>query len=727
MGGLSGLKRFFRRPSRREVVALLLLAVFAAVAGPFGPYDDIQRSVSARLNAKPYQGNSVIVAVDAKTQSELPAGAWTKRDLAKLLGAIDASKPKQILVGRQYFDESTETETQELADALAKLPEKPAWQIDLATEDVRELTPDASRIFASERAPASRWVEPEIASLVNPAADAYIIDDGGAPAYTPYVFETGAGIVPSLASILAGDTQLPEVNGFELDVAYDPATISQFSAIDVLSGRVPGAELKGKSIIIGFTSTVGRDAVISPHDPYTPRVAAVVIAAQTLIDGPRMNVGFVPAFLIALLVCLLWFMLPRPFGRWIAVIAFLTILLSPLMLERFQIYNDTADGLSLIFLFGIGRIWQTGREAVQVYRSAAETKSRFLAQASHDLRQPIHAIGLLADRLSHTDLSPDQKEIVSKISWSVDNARRMFRALLDIAAIESGTVQKEITTVSINGLLAEVDSQNALVAEQSGVDLRLVPSDLVIKTDRALIGTMLQNLVSNAIRYSSAGKVIVGCRRVAGGVSLWVADSGRGIAPDELEAVQEEFYRSAQRSSLGSDNKGLGLAIVNRLARLLNLRFSLDSELGKGTVARISGLKIVASSEVSEQPDKGVKLPLSGVQVVVADDDQETLASTSQLLERWGCSVTALTDPPDGSIPCDIILSDFDFGELGSLADRPDLLSRLAELDARMIIISGHHPDQIRDELPEHDGLILTKPLRAAQLRSALMSIRKVQ
>jgi anti-sigma regulatory factor (Ser/Thr protein kinase)/CheY-like chemotaxis protein len=269
-----------------------------------------------------------------------------------------------------------------------------------------------------------------------------------------------------------------------------------------------------------------------------------------------------------------------------------------------------------------------------------------------------------------------------------------------------------------------VDSQNALAAEQANVDLRLVPSDFVIRTDRALIGTMLQNLVSNAIRYSPGGRIVVGCRRKGEELSFLVADNGRGISPDELENVQKEFYRSAKRSNLSTVNKGLGLAIVNRLADILGLNFELQSELGKGTIGSIHGLELISASAVMTPASHDTKLPLQGLRVVLADDDQETLDSTAEVLRKWGCNIVAFSELPTKLPACDVVLSDFDFGFGGTLAERTDVLESAKDMGAKLIIVSGHHSEQIRELIPSHAGLILTKPLGAAQLRSALMSLR---
>lgn len=715
---------YLRRPQRGECIFLAILVLIFGVLGaalPFAPYDWLQQRITAQLNTKGYEGDAVVIAIDDDTISYLDDKQWDKNDLAKLLLVVRQGSPKQIIVDRQFFEGGDQESSDALRKALESLPKKPIWRVELSSSDAASL-PD---LFETSKnlsfATSSEKLDPDVQRRVVPAVMTLQPWPLGTPVFAPFAAQTSEGIFPSVANLMA-EGRRPENNIFNIDLSYDPASVPRISAKNILDDEFNISVLDKKRVIVGFTDDLGRDTINSPQDSYTPRVVAAVLAAQTLLDGPPTSVGWFPAFFAGLIAAFTWTFVRRPFGRLIAISILLVIICSPVVFERYLILQQTSHGVLLVLLFAIGKLWQRARGAIQTYRSAAETKSRFLAQASHDLRQPIHAIGLLADRLSQTDLSEGQSEIVSKISWSVDNASRMFRALLDIAAIESGTLQSEVGPIAVNELLAEIDSQNALVAEQAGVDLRLVPSDLIIKTDRALLGTMLQNLVSNAIKYSPQKQVVVGCRRNGKTISLWVVDNGRGISAAELEHVQEEFYRSSSKSSIRSENKGLGLAIVNRLTKMLGLKFSLASREGRGTAAGIIGLQPVSAKEQNIALDTIRKLPLSGIKVVIADDDAETLKSTEQLLEQWGCGVRSYSVFPDHVDDVDVLLTDFDFGDGNTLADNRDTIEEITARGKHVIIISGHHPDQVRAMLKNHRGLILSKPLRAAELRSALMS-----
>ena len=676
------------------------------------------------INSRDYGGDAVIVAIDEKTESNLPSKAWSKQNLADLVQKVESASAKQIVIDRQFFATDAPGMEGALARALADLKRPAVWVVDLSPSEAEAISPSERPAVEAGMANTSSRVPPSLMGHVTPAIMTFRTYVLGAPTHVASALQTKDGLVPSAAVIMSGK-QLRDVGPFiDVDLSLVPHTIPAYSASDVLAGKIGKAELANKRVIISFTRLINRDFAETPNGAYTSRAALTIMAAETIAKGPSVSLGWLPSFILSLVAGILWMVLPRPFGRIAAVTTFIIILISPLVLEQMLVFQATSQGIFLLMMLAAGKIWQRVRSLVQEYRTASEAKSQFLAQASHDLRQPIHAIGLLTDRLYDTDLSEEQSALLSKISWSVDNASRMFRALLDIAAIESGALKAEIAPVSITDLFAELDSQNALSAEMQSVDLRLVPCTAVVRSDRALLATMLQNLVSNAIRYSPGRKVLVGCRRRGNSLTIVVMDNGRGISARDLEHVNKAFFRSTARSEPRSENKGLGLAIVNRLANMLDLRFTLRSEQGRGTAATIEDLKMVSAHIQPPVAPLGLKLPLAGLRVFVVEDDPETLASTQRLLEGWGCIVETSLALPAALPQTDILLSDFDLANDETLADRPDLLLNARKLRAKVIVVSGHHPDTIHERLPDLDALVLLKPLRAAELRSALMAVR---
>lgn len=700
------------------------IVVFLAVLVPFEPYDWVQRAVTAAINSRPYSGNAAIIAIDEQTERRLGANAWSQQNLAEVIAKAGRASPRQIVVDRQFFDNESPEGDASLARALAGLKRPAIWVIDLTPGEAAAISRRGAAADAIDPVKIAARLPPPLTGIVTPAIMTFRPFAFGAPTYAASALRGKDSAIPSAALLLSGKQPGDVGDIVDIDLSIAPGTIPRYSAADVLAGTVGRSELAGKNVVISFTQRLGRDAAVTPNDPYTSRAALTIMAAETIAAGPSVSLGWLPALIAALLAGVAWLILPRPRGRIIAIATFLVILLSPLVLEQFLIFQATSQGVFLLLMLAAGKLWRRVQSLVQSYRSASEAKSQFLAQASHDLRQPIHAIGLLTDRLSGTDLTEEQADLLKKISWSVDNASRMFRALLDIAAIESGALKAELGPVSITDVFAELDSQNALSAELQNVDLRFVPSNVIVLSDRALLVTMVQNLVSNAIRYAPGRKVVVGCRRRGNRVTIAVIDNGRGISPSDLEHVNKAYFRSSRRSDLRSDNKGLGLSIVNRLAAMLDLQFALQSELGRGTAASIHNLKRADTQSEALPALPPIVLPLAGVQVFVVEDDTETLVSTRRLLEGWGCVVETARSLPDTMPACDILLSDFDFDNGETLADRPAFLQQARKSAARMIIVSGHHPDTIHARMPGLDALVLLKPLRAAELRSALMAVR---
>lgn len=745
------MRSLMKTPMRGEWIYLLVLVVLFGALGygrPFEPYDWVQHAVAAHINEKEYAGDGILVAIDEETIASIEGRRWSRDHLANLLNEIGSGQPRQVVIYDGLFIEETKNGEKKLAKALVSLPRRAIWRIDAVTpEDVDLTVSRQGRITKPEGFSSdSSRIDTAAAGRVIPAVMNWSGHNDVWPLHFLVTTTTTEGTFPSIAYLLAkdrrpassvtpssipilsesGGVHKPAPNTTFVDIAYDLDSIPTISAANVLNREYDRSLLTDKLVVIGFTSSLAHYQLRTHHGNTLSYPAATLLAAQTLIDGPPIRIGWIPAFLVAVLGTVGWLFLRRPYGRIVAVLAFSAVLISPIFLERALVYQETSLGVFLFLFLAVGKVWIRGREAVRTHRSAAEIKARFLAQASHDLRQPIHAIGLLSERLLQSDLTDIQRELVSKISWSVDSASRMFRSLLDIAAIESGTLQTNIGPVSINDLLAEIDLQNELVAEQAGVTLRFVPSELIVKTDRALIGTMLQNLVSNAIKHSPGKAVLIGCRRKGGRISLHVIDNGRGIPTSDIEHVRKEFYRSSHRNGWHSDNKGLGLTIVSRMAALLGLKFTLRSSEGHGTAASIEGLECTAMVPEEQRAHPRHLLPLTGLQVAIADDNDETLHTTQELLEQWGCNVRSFSQAPklEQLQDCDVLLSDFDFGSGNTLIDHSGALADIARAGIHLIIISGHNPDQIRQEMQTFNGPILSKPLRAAELRSVLMATR---
>ncbi len=218
-------------------------------------------------------------------------------------------------------------------------------------------------------------------------------------------------------------------------------------------------------------------------------------------------------------------------------------------------------------------------DAVQSERA----KSRLLRVASHDLRQPLDAIGLLSSMLRDSRDKDEQVDLVRRIRIAVDGMRRMFDDLLDINRLETGRMPARICSFPLSPLLYRMEAEYAPVAARRGLRLRVHPCRLRVRSDPRLLELVLRNLLSNAIRYTPEGRVVLGCRRRGGMVSIQVLDSGIGITPGEQEAVFSEFYRGEEAGEIAAGGLGLGLSIVRQIAQLLGHELRVSSISGRGS------------------------------------------------------------------------------------------------------------------------------------------------
>jgi len=362
------------------------------------------------------------------------------------------------------------------------------------------------------------------------------------------------------------------------------------------------------------------------------------------------------------------------------------------------------------------------RDAAQ---AAMLAKSRFLAQASHDLRQPIHAVGYYIGALRGSPMNGDQVNLVNRIERALGGVARLFKSLLDIAKLDSGTIDVRPEPVAIKPLIEEIIAQNEQYIARSGVQMRTMLADIVVDADPTLLTTMIQNLLSNAIKYSSGKKILVGVRRRGATVSVEIYDQGIGIDSEHLPHIFEEFYRAHAAGDHDSEGVGLGLAILQRLATLCGFTITLDSQRGVGTSVRLSGIPVAqpcALPAVNAQDD--LLQPLAGLRVILIEDDIDVLDATEALLNRWGCTVQAYATIPGEPADADIVISDFDLGtgSTGTEAIAAIRAKLMRTLPA--ILMTGHTEERLRQHMTADDITLLAKPVQPATLRSVLSSLR---
>jgi signal transduction histidine kinase/CheY-like chemotaxis protein len=284
-------------------------------------------------------------------------------------------------------------------------------------------------------------------------------------------------------------------------------------------------------------------------------------------------------------------------------------------------------------------------EALRVEKEEAHrsnvAKARFLAAASHDLRQPLHALGLLAGTLGDRVHDPEARDLVAQIQRSTRVLEETFDALLDISRLDAGALEVTLSDVRLDPLLARLAHDFQAEASRKGVRLRVVGSRLSVRTDPVLLWRILQNLVSNAVRYTDRGGILVGCRRHGDRVRIDVLDTGRGIPPEQRRVIFEEFRRCEDDPRRAHEGLGLGLSIVERLARLLGHEIDVDSTVGRGSRFGVVAARVQAAGGAAQPRDARPGIDLSGTSVLIVEDDAAARAATRQQLEQWGCEVRA--------------------------------------------------------------------------------------
>ncbi|MFS0825812.1 ATP-binding response regulator [Pseudomonas phoenicis] len=360
------------------------------------------------------------------------------------------------------------------------------------------------------------------------------------------------------------------------------------------------------------------------------------------------------------------------------------------------------------------------RIASQEATAANQEKSRFLAQASHDLRQPIHSIGLFTACLRDARLGQEELRLVDNIDRSLHTVSQLFRSILDIYTLDNGQLEPQSEAVNLNALLQDVVKQNQAAARWAGVELRLRPCRYWVEANPGLLTTMVQNLLSNALKYASGKPVLIGVRPRGRGVAIVIYDQGRGIAQEHLSDVFKEFYRVRHARDKDVEGLGLGLPIVRRIGQLLDLNVYLDSRVGRGSRATIEGLEPVAPGRDMPSPPM-IHDRLQGLRVCLVEDDASVLMATSALLEKWGCEVEAHSDGLNVVTECDIIIADYDLGPKISGAECIAAIRQRRGRAVPAMILTGHEIERIRRLVDNLDIAVLAKPVRPPELRMELL------
>jgi len=367
-------------------------------------------------------------------------------------------------------------------------------------------------------------------------------------------------------------------------------------------------------------------------------------------------------------------------------------------------------------------------ERTQELELASAAKSRFLAVASHDLRQPLHALGLFVAQLHSPLDSIDRDRIVERIDTAVVEMNELFNALLDIYRLDAGALTANLTDFPIAQLLRRLEATFTQTALKKGLRLRVMPSGAWVRSDIILLERILLNFVSNAVRYTSRGGVLMGCRRRREVLHIEVWDSGPGIPEDQQQKIFGEFYQRADGERDRHGGLGLGLAIVDRLRRLLEHPVELTSIFGSGSRFTIVVPVVAARQVVGPVSSAAAAVDRAqGKLVVVIDDDALVLEGTAGLLRSWGCRVVtaasheaALSEINRRGQRPDLIVSDYHLSDGKTGIEAIERLRAAFDMLIPAFLISGDiAPERLR-HARTCGYQLLHKPLAPMTLRAML-------
>ena len=376
-------------------------------------------------------------------------------------------------------------------------------------------------------------------------------------------------------------------------------------------------------------------------------------------------------------------------------------------------------------------LWEQG-EGLQNAKIDAErankAKSLFLASASHDLRQPLNAMQMYIAALQSKVKDKEILRIIEDINSVSMSTARLLNALLDVSELEVGAIKPRFESFSVNNMLISIFQSFLPLAKDKGLNFRVVPSSLYVRSDPALLERILGNFMSNAIRYTNKGSVLIGCRKRGDKVVIEVWDTGCGISDDQMSLIYEDFYQIENKERDRGKGLGLGLALAKRLSESLEHKIVSKSTFGSGSC--FSVLVNIGEKTVDENQDESFMniMNLSGANILLVEDDMDVLKATKQLLESWGCKVKTARNkdevmnlikenPYDNP---DIILADNRLPGDASGIDITYLIQEKLQASIPCVIMTGDVERNHVQSIIDQGFPVLLKPIQPAKFRAML-------
>ncbi len=368
----------------------------------------------------------------------------------------------------------------------------------------------------------------------------------------------------------------------------------------------------------------------------------------------------------------------------------------------------------------------------EIAENANIAKSRFLAAASHDLRQPLHAQTLFIAELKHRVKEPESAEIIEHLESSVEAMGELFNSLLDISKLDAATIKPNVELFQLQQLFEMLENNFKLDANKKGLRLHFIATSEIIASDYSLLSRMLQNLIANAIRYTDSGFVIICCRKHGSELRIEIRDSGIGIEENDQEKIFDEFVQLHNSERDQKNGLGLGLAIVARLGSLLEHRINVRSQSNKGSVFSITVPKLSHNMQRFNQVEinKSYEKQFDNVEILVIDNEESIRIGMKMLLNDWGCVVRTATDynqaisiiETKGFHPR-IIISDYRLSTKETGINVLDSLCAKIGNGTHGILITGDTAADVLQEASLSGYHLLHKPVSLDKLKMSIRSL----